>query len=484
MANASFFLLILLLWSPRGDGLREQAKDAVATGGELWCVAKNNAEDAALQSALDWACGPGGADCRPIQQGGACYQPEDIQSHASFAFNDYFLRNGLAASACDFSGTAALTSLNPSQGSCVFPSRLLIIKKWELQWIGDIQLRASSGRHERRLSSAAENMESGVGNSEPGFSYCRWHPRSVQQLLRPCPFSTALIPFVRPCHAHRVAFSSATVLSASGQPRPWTGLQSWRVAPANEDRVWGPHGPSPPPTPPLEPDLTTMTAASLAECAALVLSTSDPLAKSTLSHLAYTRWCRREILVGTASPPHRPARPDRPLLVPPKEVPSHKSSGLPLNAYMLHNLAHVELNAIDLAWDTVVRFSPLRDELGDEFFADFAHVADDESRHFAWCSQRLNELGFRYGDMPAHNFLWRECEKSSEDVAARLAVIPLVQVFPDLLEEFGVELKGPFNYSARDEAGIPRDWYDGASEQEAKSELSEARQCMIGWPAS
>uniref|UniRef100_A0A804KYT3 Uncharacterized protein n=1 Tax=Musa acuminata subsp. malaccensis TaxID=214687 RepID=A0A804KYT3_MUSAM len=123
------------------------------------------------------------------------------------------------------------------------------------------------------------------------------------------------MPFVRPCHAHRVAFSSATVLSASGQPRPWTGLQSWREAPANEDRVWGPHGPSPPPTPPLEPDLTTMTAASLAECAALVLSSSDPLAKSTLSHLAYTRWCRREILVGTASPPHRPARPDRPLLV-------------------------------------------------------------------------------------------------------------------------------------------------------------------------
>ncbi|RWW53752.1 hypothetical protein BHE74_00039727 [Ensete ventricosum] len=117
MANAWFLLLVLLLWSPRGDGLREEAKDAVATGGELWCVAKNNAEDAALQSALDWACGPGGADCRPIQQGGACYQPEDIQSHASFAFNDYFLRNSLAASACDFSGTAALTSLNPSTSS-------------------------------------------------------------------------------------------------------------------------------------------------------------------------------------------------------------------------------------------------------------------------------------------------------------------------------------------------------------------------------
>lgn len=81
--------------------------------------------------------------------------------------------------------------------------------------------------------------------------------------------------------------------------------------------------------------------------------------------------------------------------VSPKEIPAPKNSGLPLNAYMLHNLAHVELNAIDLAWDTVVRFSPFTDILGEGFFADFAHVADDESRHFAWCSQRLAELGYK-----------------------------------------------------------------------------------------
>jgi hypothetical protein len=78
-----------------------------------------------------------------------------------------------------------------------------------------------------------------------------------------------------------------------------------------------------------------------------------------------------------------------------KEITTHKEMGVPLNAYMLHNLAHVELNAIDLAWDTVVRFAPLRDTLGDGFFADFARVADDESRHFRWYSQRLAELGFR-----------------------------------------------------------------------------------------
>ncbi|XP_020097428.1 uncharacterized protein LOC109716410, partial [Ananas comosus] len=289
--------------------------------------------------------------------------------------------------------------------------------------------------------------------------------------------------------------------------------------------------PTSPPSPPLS---------SLAELAALVLSTPDPSTKSRLSHLAFSRWLRLRLPVGAAPPPLRPARPPNPPLVSPKEVPTHKNSGLPLNAYMLHNLAHVELNAIDLAWDTVARFAPLRDVLGDEFFADFARVADDESRHFAWCSQRLAELGFSYGDMPAHNLLWRECEKSSGDVSARLAVIPLVQeargldagprlvqkligfgdhrssdivakiaeeevahvavgvywfaqvcqkmgripchTFKDLLDEYGVELKGPFNYSARDEAGIPRDWYDGTSRRQFESELSKVHErlaCIV-----
>jgi uncharacterized ferritin-like protein (DUF455 family) len=58
--------------------------------------------------------------------------------------------------------------------------------------------------------------------------------------------------------------------------------------------------------------------------------------------------------------------------------------------------AHIELNAIDLAWDTVARFSHLR--LPPAFYEDFACVADDESRHFAWCAQRLGELGCAYGE--------------------------------------------------------------------------------------
>ncbi|KAK1269026.1 Glucan endo-1,3-beta-glucosidase-like protein 1 [Acorus gramineus] len=87
---------------------------------ELWCVAKNNADDAVLQSAMDWACGQGGADYRPIQSGGPCYEPNNLQAHASFAFNDYFLKNGPSSQSCDFGGAAALTSLNPKV--CLFAS--------------------------------------------------------------------------------------------------------------------------------------------------------------------------------------------------------------------------------------------------------------------------------------------------------------------------------------------------------------------------
>ncbi|XP_076925515.1 PLASMODESMATA CALLOSE-BINDING PROTEIN 5-like, partial [Bidens hawaiensis] len=90
----------------------------------LWCVAKNNAEDSALQSAIDWACGTGEADCTPIQQGGPCYDGSDIRKTASYAFNDYCTKNGMTEDTCNFANTAALTSLDPSHGGCKFPSSM------------------------------------------------------------------------------------------------------------------------------------------------------------------------------------------------------------------------------------------------------------------------------------------------------------------------------------------------------------------------
>nr|GMD42300.1 glucan endo-1,3-beta-glucosidase 3-like [Ipomoea batatas] len=90
-------------------------------GGQSWCVARSGVPEITLQSALDYACGIGGADCSGIQQSGSCYNPNSLQNHASFAFNSYYQKNPLPTS-CDFGGTAIVTSTNPSSGSCVYPA--------------------------------------------------------------------------------------------------------------------------------------------------------------------------------------------------------------------------------------------------------------------------------------------------------------------------------------------------------------------------
>ncbi|KAF8401226.1 hypothetical protein HHK36_012155 [Tetracentron sinense] len=89
--------------------------------GQTWCVAKTGALESAIQTALDYACGIGGADCSTIQQTGSCYNPNTLQSHASYAFNSYYQKNPVPSS-CDFGGTAMVVNTNPSSGSCIYPS--------------------------------------------------------------------------------------------------------------------------------------------------------------------------------------------------------------------------------------------------------------------------------------------------------------------------------------------------------------------------
>ncbi|KAK4482568.1 hypothetical protein RD792_009728 [Penstemon davidsonii] len=86
-----------------------------------WCVARSDASEEALQTALDYACGSG-ADCAPLQSSGLCYLPNTIQAHASYAFNSYYQRKGSAPGSCSFSGTATVATTDPSYGSCVYPS--------------------------------------------------------------------------------------------------------------------------------------------------------------------------------------------------------------------------------------------------------------------------------------------------------------------------------------------------------------------------
>jgi hypothetical protein len=81
-----------------------------------WCVCRSDLADSALQKTLDYACG-GGADCKPILQGGACFAPDTVKAHCSYAANSFYQRNGQNAQACVFSGTAALSNVDPSEST-------------------------------------------------------------------------------------------------------------------------------------------------------------------------------------------------------------------------------------------------------------------------------------------------------------------------------------------------------------------------------
>ncbi|RLO13176.1 hypothetical protein DYB28_001452 [Aphanomyces astaci] len=129
------------------------------------------------------------------------------------------------------------------------------------------------------------------------------------------------------------------------------------------------------------------------------------------------------------NPPDFPSRPPRPLLYDPKDMPSEK--GFPIPVAILHALAHIELGAMDNYWDTIVRFGPSQSdglcELPRAFYDDFLNVACDEARHFELVTGRLHELGSFYGQLPAHRALLAHAHNTQNCLAARLAVIPLVQ---------------------------------------------------------
>lgn len=164
---------------------------------------------------------------------------------------------------------------------------------------------------------------------------------------------------------------------------------------------------------------------NLAKYAERVLTTCDPLEKVKLTNEAVDVWAKSRYASSSGiTLPRYPARPSEPRIIPAGEMPSAKECGLPNNIYYLHGLAHVELNAIDLCFDTMVRFA--RENESDEWWDDWISIASDEARHFKWLDSRLRALGSRYGVLPAHGLIWLGADQSRNCRRERIALGQLV----------------------------------------------------------
>lgn len=260
---------------------------------------------------------------------------------------------------------------------------------------------------------------------------------------------------------------------------------------------------------------------SIAHACRAVLLTADPRAKVRAARAAARAWRSGALAFAFDDAlPDRPARPDRPELLPPSRMPKRGRAGSErARIAMLHALAHIEFAAIDLAFDMAGRFGA---DFPRAFVDDWIGVGADEAMHFALLDRRLRDLGSGYGTLPAHGGLWEAAAATAHDPLARLAVVPMVlearglDVTPATVAAFeragdarsaailrriyrdeirhvaagthwfrwGCEAQGiavvahwqqlirrhhhgsikpPFNDSARDEAGLSREFYAGVA---------------------
>jgi len=121
-------------------------------------------------------------------------------------------------------------------------------------------------------------------------------------------------------------------------------------------------------------------------------------------------------------PVDKPGRPALPELVEPSRVPRRRLGSVHGRAALVHAIAHIEFNAINLALDAVCRFRGMPDN----YYSDWISVAADEARHFSLLAGRLQAMGFSYGDLPAHNGLWEMAEKTTDSCLVRMALVPRV----------------------------------------------------------
>ncbi len=184
---------------------------------------------------------------------------------------------------------------------------------------------------------------------------------------------------------------------------------------------------------------------SLSARAVQVLTCADGREKCALSRGHAADWFAARaagtpLPIGQAVPPARPARPARPELLPPRDVPRRRPSSPLGRIALLHAVAHIELNAVDLHWDIIARFCDQPMPLG--FYDDWVKAADEESKHFNLMCDCLEAMGSHYGALAAHAGMWRAAEDTADDLMGRLAVVPMVlesrglDVTPGMIEVF------------------------------------------------
>jgi len=167
----------------------------------------------------------------------------------------------------------------------------------------------------------------------------------------------------------------------------------------------------------------------LAEMAEAVLRTADGREKTALSHSFAAEWraARADgsvLEIGSANPPLHPARPAKPELLSPRDVPRRKPGTPEGRIALMHAVAHIELNAVDLHWDIIARFCDVKMPIG--YYDDWVKAADEESKHFNLMCDCLEAEGSFYGALPAHAGMWRAAEDTVDDFMGRLAVVPMV----------------------------------------------------------
>ncbi|WP_317054429.1 ferritin-like domain-containing protein [Roseovarius rhodophyticola] len=188
-----------------------------------------------------------------------------------------------------------------------------------------------------------------------------------------------------------------------------------------------------------------MTEKTLSEMAVEVLTTADGREKTAMSRAYAQQWSEARdagtpLQIGHADVPLRPSRPETPRLRDPRDVPRRRPGTEAGRIAILHAVAHIELNAVDLHWDIIPRFADTSMPIG--FYDDWVKAADEESKHFNLVCDCLEALGSHYGALDAHAGMWRAAEDTVNDFMGRLAVVPMVlearglDVTPGMIEIF------------------------------------------------